>query len=127
MEIVRRVVDAYAAGDIEAALAAYDAGVEFDVSTARPEGGVFHGPQGVEEGVRVWIERWDAYSYEVEEIVDAGDRILIDIRESGRGESSGVEVTQHTYWVNTLRDGKIVRAELFNDRKRALAAAGLSG
>jgi len=126
VEIVRRTVEAYAAGDIETALEAYDPSVEFDVSMARPEGGVYHGPQGVEEGVQAWVGRWAAYDFEVEEIIDAGDRVLIVVRESGRGERSGVEVDQHTFWVNTMRGGKIVRAELFNERNRALKAAGLS-
>lgn len=127
VEIVRRSVDAYGSGDIEAALAAYDPGVVFDVTSGRPEGGVFHGPQGVLEGVQAWVERWAEYRFEVEEIIDAGDRVLMIIREFGRGEGSGVEVTQHTFWLQTMRNGKIVRAELFNDRSQALEAAGLSG
>jgi ketosteroid isomerase-like protein len=125
VEIVRRTVDAYASGDIEAALLAYDPDVEFDVSTARPEGGVFHGPRGVEEGVQAWVGRWAEYRFEVEDIIDAGDHVLMVIREFGRGEQSRVEVNQHTFWVNTFRNGKIVRAELFRDRNRALKAAGL--
>ena len=126
VEIVRRSVDAYASGDIEAALADYDPGVEFDVSSARPEGGVFYGHGGMLEGVQAWVERWAEYRFEVEEIIDAGDRVLMIIRESGRGEGSGVEVTQHTFWLQTMRNDKIVRAELFNDRNQAFEAAGLS-
>ena len=125
VEIVRRTVDAYASGDIEGALLAYDPDVEFDVSTARPEGGVFRGPRGVEEGVQAWVGRWAEYRFEVEDIIDAGDHVLMVIREFGRGEQSRVEVNQHTFWVNTFRNGKIVRAELFSDRNRALKAAGL--
>jgi uncharacterized protein len=125
VEIVRRMVDAYAAGDIGTALFAYDPDVEFDVSTARPEGGVYHGPRGVEEGVGDWVGRWAEYRFEVEEIIDAGDRVLMILREFGRGELSGVEVSQHTFWVNTFRNGKVVRAELFSDRNKALTAAGL--
>ena len=125
VEIVRRTVDAYRSGDIDAGLAAYDPDVEFDVSSARPEGGVFHGHEGVEEGIQAWVARWAEWRFEVEEIIDAGDRVLMIIREFGRGEKSGVEVTQHIFWVQTIRNGKIVRAELFIDRNRALEAAGL--
>jgi ketosteroid isomerase-like protein len=127
VEIVRRSVAAYGSGDFEAALAAYDPDVVFDPSSSRPEGGVYHGPQGVLEGVQAWVERWAEYKFEVEEIVDAGDRVLMIIRESGRSAGSGIEVTQHTFWVQTVRHGKIVHAVLFNNRRQALEAAGLSG
>ena len=126
VEIVRRSVEAYASGDIEAALAPYDPEVVFDPSSSRPEGGVYHGPQGVLEGVQLWIGNWAEYHFEVEEMIDAGDRVLMTIRESGRSAGSGIEVTQDTFWVQTLRNGTIVRAELFNDRNQALQAAGLS-
>ena len=125
VEIVRRSVEAYASGDIEAALAPYDPDVVFDPSSSRPEGGVYHGPQGVLEGVQVWIGNWAEYHFEVEEITDAGDRVLMTIREFGRSARSGIEVTQHTFWVQTMRNGKIVRAALFTDRSQALDAAGL--
>lgn len=126
VEIVRRSVAAYGSGDIEAALAAYDPDVVFDPSSSRPEGGIYHGPQGVLEGVQAWIERWAEYRFEVEEIIDAGDRVLMMIREFGRSAGTGIEVTQHVFWVQTIRNGKIVRAVLFNDRSQALEAAGLS-
>lgn len=127
VEIVRRAADAYASGDIEASLAAYDPDVEFDVTYGRPEGGVYHGPHGVEEGVQAWVGRWAEYRFELEDIIDAGDHVLMIIREFGRGEQSRVEVNQQTFWVSTFRNGKIVRAELFSDRNRALTAAGLRG
>lgn len=127
VEIVRRSVAAYGSGDIEAALAPYDPDVVFDPSASRPEGGVYHGPQGVLEGVQAWIERWEEYRFEVDEIIDAGDRVLMIIREFGRTAESGIEITQYTFWVQTMRNGKIVRAELFTDRNRALKAAGLGG
>ena len=125
VEIVRRTVDAYPSGDVEAVLADYDPEVVFDVSSARPEGGVFWGREGVEEGIQAWVGRWAEYRFEVEDIIDAGDRVLMIIREFGRGEGSGVEVNQHTFWVQTMRNGKIVRAKLFVDRDQALEAAGL--
>ena len=126
VEIVRRSVDAYRSGDIEAALNTYDDEVEFDVSSVRPEGGNFRGRHGVEEAIQAWVGRWAEYRFEVEEIVDAGDRVLMIIREFGRGEGSGVEIDQKIFWVQTFRGGKIVHTKLFVDRDRALEAAGLS-
>lgn len=126
VEIVRRSIDAYESGDIEAALAAYDVETVFDVSSVRPEGGVFRGRDGVEKAILAWVGGWADYRFEVKEITDKGDRVLAIIREFGRGEESGVEIDQHTFWVNTMRNGRIVHTKLFIDRDQALEAAGLS-
>jgi ketosteroid isomerase-like protein len=125
VEIVRRHMDAYLSGDNEAALAAYDPEVQFDASL-RPEGRIYHGRNGVAEAMRVWSGTWEDWKVEVEEIIDAGDQVLLVSRESGRGKGSGIEIDQQVFVVFTLRDGKIVRWKGFVDRDRALEAAGLS-
>jgi uncharacterized protein len=125
VEIVRRVFDAYLAGDVEAALAAYGPKVEFDVSF-RPDGGVYRGRDGVIRAMRDGAEPWDSWQFEVEEIIDAGDGAVVVIQEAGRGKESGAEIKQTTFHVCTLRDGKITRQRGFMDRNQALKAAGLS-
>ncbi|MGZ8667673.1 MAG: nuclear transport factor 2 family protein [Solirubrobacterales bacterium] len=125
-EIVRRSIGAYVSGDMQAALAAYDVEAEFDVSSVRPEGGVYRGHEGIEEVILAWVETWVDYRFEVEVIIDKGDRVLVIMQEYGRGDGSGIEIEQHVFWVNTMRDGKIVHTKLFLDRAEALDAAGLS-
>jgi ketosteroid isomerase-like protein len=125
VEIVSGVIAAYLAGDYESALSAYHPDAEFD-ATVRPDGRVFQGPEGVAEGMRVWAGTWDAYRMEVEEIIDAGDRVLVVARESGRGKGSGLSIDQQSFSVFTLRHGKIARWEVFVVRDEALKAAGLS-
>jgi ketosteroid isomerase-like protein len=86
---------------------------------------VYRGREGVAEAMRVWTGTWDDWRVELEEIVDAGDRVVLIARESGRGKGSGIEIDQRVYGVFTLRDGKIVRWKGFIDRDQALEAAGL--
>jgi ketosteroid isomerase-like protein len=47
-------------------------------------------------------------------------------RYRGRGKGSGVPVDNEGAHVWALRDGKVVRLEIFADRADALAAAGLA-
>jgi ketosteroid isomerase-like protein len=47
-------------------------------------------------------------------------------RQQGRRASSGLAATLELANVFTLRDGQIVRLELYRDRDVALEAAGLS-
>ena len=55
------------------------------------------------------------------ELTSAGWRVIV------LDEGSGVEVDIPPYaWVQTLRDGKIVRATFYVDKAEALKAAGLA-
>jgi ketosteroid isomerase-like protein len=56
-----------------------------------------------------WLEPWTTYYTEVEELIDAGDRVLVLIRDHGRRSDldAEVELTASSVW--ELRDGKIVR------------------
>jgi uncharacterized protein len=125
VEIVRRHMDAYRSGNYAAALAAYHPEVVCD-ATVRPEGRVYRGREGVAEAIRVWAGTWDDWRWEIEELIDAGDRVLMVVRESGRGKGSGVKVVQQTFWIYRLRDGQIVHATVLVDRGKALQAAGVS-
>ena len=124
VEIVRRHMQAYLSGDNDAALAAYDPEVEFD-ATLRPEGQVYRGREGVAEAMRTWTGAWEGWKVDIEEIIDAGEHVLLVVRESGRGKGSGIKIDQRVFGVFTLRDGKIVRWKGFIDRDQALQAVGL--
>src|SRR3954452_3788612 len=124
VEIVRRHMQAVLSGDYAAALADYDPEVEFDASV-RPEGHVYRGREGVAEAMRVWSGTWEDWNVEVKEIIDAGDRVLMLARESGRGRGSGIGIDQLTFAVFTLRHGTIVHWKGFVDRDQALEAVGL--
>jgi ketosteroid isomerase-like protein len=125
VKIVRRHLDAYLSGDNEAALDAYDPEVEFDVSI-RPEGRVYRGRDGVIEAERTWKGTWSDLKIEVEEIIGAGENVVVVDRQSGRGRGSGTQFEQQTAWVYTVRGGKITRVVWFPTRAEAIEAAGLS-
>jgi len=125
VEIVRRHLVAFASGDYEGALAAYHPDVVCD-ATVRPEGRVYQGREGVAEAIRVWAGTWDDWGFELDALIDAGECVVMVVRESARGKGSGVPVVQETFWVYTLRSGQIVHAKVLVDRSQALEAAGLS-
>ena len=47
--------------------------------------------------------------------------------ERGRGRQSGAKVDWQRWWVYTLRDGLIVRAQFFFHESAALEAVGVGG
>ena len=125
VEIVRRIYDAYAAGDFETAFELIDPAVEFD-GTARPEGGIYHGHEGVAEALRTWTGTWESWRLELDEVVDAGPHVVAFERQSGRGKGSGLRWAEETATLFTFRDGTVVRMVWFASREAALEAAGLS-
>jgi ketosteroid isomerase-like protein len=86
---------------------------------------VHRGHEGVRESWERWLENFEEYGFEVERMLDCGDRVLVFAREEGRGSLSGATISQRIYVVYTFRSGKIARYEEFYEEQEALEAAGL--
>jgi ketosteroid isomerase-like protein len=124
------VLDQFAATnerDFERAMTYYaDDVVLFVHPDAFLESGTFEG----REAVGQWFGRWfstfePGYHFDIEEAREVGDAVLLVASHHGRGRSSGIEVRGETGYVYRLRDGEIVRAELYPSGDAARAA--LSG
>jgi ketosteroid isomerase-like protein len=87
---------------------------------------VYRGPDGIRDYIRTVEEAVEDYHPEIERLIDAGDKVVTLAIESGRGRGSGAEVqSKRTAHVWTLRDGKAIRLDLYNDRADAFKAVGL--
>jgi ketosteroid isomerase-like protein len=130
--IVRRV---YATAGIRpldrAAVAAFldvlDPNVELLPGIARSTTGAsYRGHAGFEQWIEDMREAWEDFRLEPVELIDAGDRVVVDVLSRARGRTSGVEVERKTTQVWTFRQDRVVRFETFTERAQALEAAGLS-
>jgi ketosteroid isomerase-like protein len=63
---------------------------------------------------------------EAEDIVSAGDTVLVRVRQRGVGRASGVPTAVSYFMLWSFRGRKVIRIESFADRTEALEAAGLS-
>jgi ketosteroid isomerase-like protein len=125
VELVRRAIAAFNSGSVEALAEAgdfYDPEVEFHEDSKLIEAEVHRGPAEVEAYFERWLESFESYSFEIEEIVDSGDKVAVFNRQTGRGRGSGAEVDMRTAWVFELRNGRIRRITPHWDRDEALAA-----
>jgi ketosteroid isomerase-like protein len=82
-------------------------------------------------GYRDWLLNiQDAVEYEsrLEQVTEIDeDRVLAIMPTSGRGKSSGVVLDEERFaCVVTVRDGRIVRTEVYRTPEAALKAAGLA-
>ena len=82
------------------------------------------------EGLRAmwldWLDPWESYRAEIEDVIDAGDDVVVLFRDHGRHPEMDVEVSVSGATTWTVRNGKVARVVFFVDRSEALAAAGLS-
>ena len=133
VEIVRRLYDAVAARDSDTVLSIYHPQLEWDHSHNTEMAGLigqklYRGHEGLRRWAREFYEAWDTVEAELEEVIDAGDDLVVAVLNyRGRGRVSGIEVEfTRMAGVFTIRDGQVVRAEWYRDRRPALEAAGLS-
>ena len=98
-----------------------------DLSRRRIDPVMLRGPDEMRAFYRDLDAPWaDGARLEVEELIDAGDKVLVLIRFGGRGKLSGAEVEALVWNLWTFRDGEPVRWTYFGEeREEALEAAGL--
>ena len=135
VQIVRDLAEWFKQRDHERVFAFYDEEIEWD-STPSADGvlpsdivGVFHGHDGVRTFWRRWLSSWKDLEFEIDDVLDAGDDVVLLIHNQRQlGRHSGIPTEVPPFgMVFTFRDGKVVRMRQFPDRDAALAAAGLSG
>src|SRR5262249_35295017 len=78
------------------------------------------------QGFRDWLEAWEGIEYRADELIDLGDNVLAMVSVSARGRTSGIEVEYETPQLWTIREGKVVRMRVFDDREEAMKVAGPS-
>ena len=128
VDVVRAAWEAWGRGDMDAVFETYDSAIVWDQSrygTAELSG-VYHGHDGVREFFRAWLSAFDGYYGHAGEFIDAGDAVVVSVRQGGRGKESGVEVEMPVVWqVYRLRGGLIVEIAPYETRAEALKAVGL--
>ena len=125
VEIVRRVYEAWARGELPGPARLFDAQIEY-----------VNPPDAVEPGTRmVWersprrsdaFEGWEAWQIEPERFIPVGERVAVVLRYQAHWRTSGVDVAAHESALWTVRDRKVVRYEWFHGPNDALAAVELS-
>ena len=126
VEVVRRAIAAFASEGTSAPLEGLVAeDVELRPAFEVVGGTVYVGREGTERFMREWTEAFDDWTFEAEELFEAGDAVAARMRQSARGKGSGAPVGLEFGAVFRLRDGLIVRIELYMTSADALEAAGL--
>ena len=125
VEIVKRLIDAFNARDVERFAGITTADFEWVTSMAAVEGEIFWGREGIDTYFARMKEAWDEFLALAEDYRDLGELVLWQGRLEARGLGSGVPVSAQLDILYEVRDGKILRMHSYLDRSEALRAVGL--
>lgn len=121
--VVLAALEAINRGDVEAARRFADESLEHVTRD-----GVVHGPDRAASELSTQLERWSV-SYELNELVDAGDGALVALlRVERRDRQSGdLDWKAWPALVVRVEGGKVVFLEGYVDRQKAFAELGVTG
>ena len=127
LELVRSIHAAWDRGDLSSVEWAVPE-IEYVIADG-PAPGRWSGLSGLAEGVSSWVGTWAEFGTAADEYRELDDeRVLVLTRFSGRGKTSGLDLTQvrtrgaHLFHI---REGKVTRLVTYFDREHALADVGL--
>jgi len=87
----------------------------------------YRGPDGFVDGWREWLEAYDSYRVELEELTEGEDGRLLTLgRQTGTTRTGAVEISEPAAAVWRVRDGRLLEVEFHLDPDSARRAAGLT-
>ena len=124
-EIVRRIHTAWSAGAAREVYHLLDPDIVWENPPDAVEPGTRNGIDDFRGALAMVSDTFDSPTLEIEDVVEAGEQVVVIGVLRGQGQSSGIAVERRQGYVWTIRDGRAVRFAWFNDPADALEAAGL--
>jgi len=125
-EAARRFAETITSGDRPAALGVCHPEIEFE-SMLGLTGHRYIGHAGINQYFDDAESAWEDWNVVVEQTVEGPDgRVAIVMTMHARGRGSGVSLATRTAHVWTLKEGKLVRNQLFREPERALQDLGVA-
>ena len=129
VETLKRGFEAFNRGDINAMLEEFDPDVEWHTASDIPDSTVYRGHDGVASLIQEWVNSFEDFRVDAEELIDRGEYVVLSVVLRGRipgSLESDREVTLRRFGVDKVRNGKIVEVREYMTLEQALEAVGLS-
>jgi ketosteroid isomerase-like protein len=124
VELVRAGFEAWNSGDRQWVLDHMRSDIEWVTPAEDPEPGHYRGFEELEKFWEQWRATFGHLRFEVEDVIDAGESVVVIARRSGTGESSGVDISDRIVQVFSFDgDDRCFRVHEFYDREAALDRA----
>jgi ketosteroid isomerase-like protein len=124
VELVRQGFEAMREGDVEALMPFIHP--DFEATTppslaAEPD--TYRGPEGIRRYFESFYDAMDRVSFEAEDFIPVGDRVVVPTTLHTRGRTTGIETTQRVVTIWDVKGEQAIRVEVFATLEQAMAAA----
>jgi ketosteroid isomerase-like protein len=106
VELVRQGLEAFVVGDLERAMSIVHPDVVAVRAPPLPDPQTYHGIEGVLQMYADWTTDFGEFEMAAGEFIDAGDRVVAEVFQRGRGQASGAVVGGRFWFVFTIADRK---------------------
>ena len=124
-DTVELLKESYAAlnrRDIDGTMAVLDADAKWVEHSDLPEAGSYEGRETIRAFLEQFLDSWDEFEQQIEEVHVEEDCVLLFIRLTASGRGSGIDVQSRYAHLWIMRDDRAVRVDAYYDRDSALAA-----
>jgi uncharacterized protein len=122
VQLVEKGYEAWNSGDRGWVLEHMAEDVEWITPVDDPDPGTYRGLEGVETYWAQWRAAVGQLNFRIEEMIDAGQSVVVVARRQGRGEHSGLEVSDRVIQVFEFEEGQCQRVREYYDRDAALSS-----
>jgi ketosteroid isomerase-like protein len=122
VQLVEKGYEAWNSGDRGWVLEHMAEDVEWITPPDDPDPGTYHGHKGIETYWSQWRAAVGQLNFEIEELIDAGQSVVVVARRQGRGEHSGLEISDRVIQVYDFEGDQCQRVREYYDRDAALSS-----
>jgi ketosteroid isomerase-like protein len=123
-DYVRGFAEAWNRGELDRFIDDADPDFEWVAAREHPDALTNRGIDATAEYLRDWLQTMPDLKIEIEELVEAGDRVLAVMRMTGTGAGSGAQTEVRMAMISTFRNGMPLRTEEFLDPEEARRTLG---
>ncbi len=122
VEQLRGSYEALNRRDIDGTMAVLDPDAKWVEHSDMPEAGSYEGRETIRGFLEQFLDSWDEFEQQIEEVHTEHDCVLLFIRLTASGRGSGIDVQSRYAHLWVMREGRGVRVDAYYDRESALAA-----
>jgi uncharacterized protein len=124
VELIESLWDDFGRGDLDKVAGALADGGEVIFPPSLPWGGSYEGPDAFGSALAREVESFADFKAKPEMVLGADDDHVVVVADIRARTKTGARLESRVTWLYRLRDGKIVRAEVFSDTAAFLEALG---
>jgi ketosteroid isomerase-like protein len=127
VEVVRKATDALNRRDVDGWLENWAPDAVVDWSNSRgPDAAVYKGHDEIRAFTQRFLAAWNDVRIEIDDPTEVEDDLLVVENIAYLRGRDGIETQARSAWVITFRDGQQTSLTLYQTKREALEAAGLS-